>query len=71
MSAFLSTIWKNTDGWAEQYRCATVLYLLSILSHSYYIIIDCGVFIPGHVQDGAYGLNATDNNFVPILMGKV
>ena len=31
----LSTISENTDVCLEQYRCATVLYLLSILAYAY------------------------------------
>ena len=42
------TIWENNDGCAEQYRCATELYLLSMLAHAYNIIIDHGVGAPGH-----------------------
>ena len=28
----LSTIWENTDGFSEQYRCASALYLMSVIS---------------------------------------
>ena len=37
MSA-LGKIWENTDGCAEQYRCATALYLMTILSQRHSII---------------------------------
>ena len=30
-------IWENTDGCAEQYRCAYALYLLSVMSQCYSI----------------------------------
>ena len=30
----LSTIWENTDGCAEQYRCAPALYLMSVISQT-------------------------------------
>ena len=39
----LSNIWENTDGCAENYRCDTALYLLSILSQAFNITIDCGL----------------------------
>ena len=47
MSA-LSTIWENTDGCAEQYRCATTLYLMSVLSQRHSIIFDRGIGATGH-----------------------
>ena len=36
----LSTIWNNNGGCSEQYRFSTKLYLLSMLAHTYNIIID-------------------------------
>ena len=30
----LSIIWENTDGCAEQYRCASALYLMSVISQT-------------------------------------
>ena len=59
----ISNIWQNTDGFAEQYRCTTELYLLSMLSHTYNIIIDSGVVAPGYVRYVVDGLNATDKSF--------
>ena len=32
LTTSLSTIWENTDGCAEQYRCASALYLMSVIS---------------------------------------
>ena len=40
LTTSLSTIWKNTYGCAEQYRCASALYLMSVMSQFYSIIID-------------------------------
>ena len=34
LSTSLSTIWDNTDGCAEQYRCASALYLMSVISQT-------------------------------------
>ena len=59
-----STIWENTDGCAEQYKCTTALYLLSILSHAYNIVIDSGVGAPVHGKDVVDGLNAADKRFL-------
>ena len=59
-----STIWENTDGCSDQYRCATVLYLLSILSHVYKIVLASSVGAPGHDRGFVYGLNTTDKMFL-------
>ena len=56
----LSNIWENKDGCEVQYRCATALFLLSMLSHMYNIIIDCDVGAPGNIREVARCLNATD-----------
>ena len=48
MSNTLSTIWENTDGCAEQYRCATTLYLISMFSRAFSVIIYRGISTPGH-----------------------
>ena len=44
----LSTILENTDGCAEQYICASALYLMSVMSQTYSIIIDRGISEPGN-----------------------
>ena len=56
--ADMSTIWGNTDGCAEQYRCATALYLLSMLAHAYNTITDRGGGSPGHGIEPVDGFNA-------------
>ena len=48
LTTSLITIWENTDGCAEQYRCASALYLMSVMSQTYSIIIDQGISTPGH-----------------------
>ena len=48
LTTSLSTIWENTDRCAEQYRCASELYLMSVMSKTYSIIIDRGISAPGH-----------------------
>ena len=44
----LSTIWTNTGDCAEQYICASSLYLISVMSQCYSITIDRGISAPGH-----------------------
>ena len=46
--AKLGTLLENTDGCAGHYRCANVLYLVSMLSQSLSVIINCGISTPGH-----------------------
>ena len=58
----------NTDVCADQRRCATALYLLSMLAHAYNIIIDCAVVAPGHIREAFDGLNSTDKRFLLMLM---
>ena len=69
MSA-LSTIWENTDGCAEQYICATSLYLMSVLSQLRSIIFDWGISAPGYGKEVADGINALDNRFIYKLMSN-
>ena len=60
MTTSLSTIWENTDVCAEQYRCASALYLMSVMSQCYSIDIDRGISAPGHGKEVVDGLNAVD-----------
>ena len=53
------TIWEHTDGCVKQYRCATKLYLLSMLVNTYNIIIDCGVVAIVYGIEVVDGFNAT------------
>ena len=48
LSSELSTLWENTDGCAEHYRCDTAFYLMSILSQAFSVIIDRGISAPRH-----------------------
>ena len=53
-------IWDNTDGCTEQYMCTPALYVISMLSHAYTILIYHGVGSPGHVKYVVDVLNATN-----------
>ena len=48
LTSELSTIWENTDGCEDQYRCASALYLMLVMSQCYSVIIDLGINAPGH-----------------------
>ena len=67
----LSTIWENTDGCAEQYICASALYLMSVLSQRHSIIMDRGISAPVHVKEVVDGLNSIDKHFMYKLMSTV
>ena len=60
LTASLCTIWENTDDCAEQYRYASALYLMSVMSQCYSIIIDRGISAPRHGKEVVDGINAVD-----------
>ena len=67
----MSTIWGNNDGCAEQCRCAPALYLMSVMSRCYFIIIYRGISSPGHGKEVADGLNDVDKRYIYQLMSTV
>ena len=71
LTSTFSTIWENTDGCAEKYICASVLYLISVLSQSHSIIIDQGISAPGYGKEVVDGLNATYKWYIYKLMSNV
>ena len=70
MSA-LSKIWENTNGRAEQYRCATALYLMSVLSQRHSIIFDRGISAPRYVKEVFGGPYSIEKLFVYQLMSTI
>ena len=71
MTTLLGTIWENTDGYAEQYRCASAIYLMSVMSQCYSIIIDRGMSESGHGKYVVDGLNAVDKRYIYQFMSTV
>ena len=67
----LSTIWENTDGCDEQYICASSLYLISVMSQCYSIIIDRGISVPRHGEEVLDGINAVDKRYTYQFMSTV
>ena len=67
----MSTIWENNDVCDEQYRWASSLYLMSVMSQCYLIIIDQGISEPGHDKEVVHGLNAVDKRYIYQLMSTV
>ena len=62
--SILSTIWENTDGCADKYRCASALYLMSVLSQRHSIIFYWGISAPGHGKEVVDGLNYIYKRFM-------
>ena len=67
----LSKIWENTDGCAEKYRCASALYIMSVMFQFYSVIIDRGISAPVHVKELVSGLNATGKRYIYQLISNV
>ena len=64
----MSKICENTDGCAEQYKCDSALYLMSVIYECYSIIIDQCISAPGNFKEVVYGLNAVDKGYKYQLM---
>ena len=71
LTTSLGKIWGNSDGCAKQYRCASELYLMSVMSHCYSIIIYRGISAPGHGKEVVDGLNTVDKRHIYQLMSTV
>ena len=71
MTSALSKIWENNDGCAEQYRCASALYLMSVMSQCYSFVIDKGISAHGHGKEVVNGLNTIGNRYIYKLMSNV
>ena len=67
----MSNRWEITDGCADQYRCTTALCLLSMLAHSYNIIIDHHFGAPRHGREVFDGFNDTYKSFLSMSMTSV
>ena len=71
MTISLITRGENTDGCAEQYIFASELYLISVMSKCYSIIIDQDISAPGHGKEVVDGLNDFDKRYVYQLISTV
>ena len=67
----MSTICQNTDVCAKKYRFASALYLMSVLSQFYSIIMDRGISTTGHGKKVVYVLIAIDKRYMYQLMSTV
>ena len=60
----MSILWEDTDGCAKQYMCDLDIYLMSVLSYSFGIIMDCSVNAPGHGYNYVDVINAMDKRYL-------
>ena len=67
----MSKILENTDGCAKQYICDYALYLLSVMSQCYSIIIDWGISAPWHGKYVVEVINSVNNIYIYQLMSTV
>jgi hypothetical protein len=65
------TVFDHTDGCAKQYRCATAIYLLSMLATKYHVTINRAIGAPGHGKDVVDALNAVDKEFLKKMMCRI
>ena len=56
-----STVWEYTDDCENQYMCALSIYLMTVLSSSYGVIMDRAINAPVHGKNVVDGLNTTYN----------
>ena len=60
----MSTVWWYIGGCAKQYRCALAIYLMTVLSYSYTIIMDRSINAPGHGKNVFGEINATGKRYL-------
>ena len=71
MKTYLSAIWENTEGCAEQYICASAVYLVSVMLQCYSVITDWGISAPVHGKDVVDGINVVDKSNIYQLISNV
>ena len=60
----MSTVWEDTDGCAKKYRCDLDIYLMTMVSASYGILMYHAINVPGNGNNFVDGLNATDKRYL-------
>ena len=71
LTSALSKILENADGCVEQYRCASSLYLMSVLYQFYSIIMYWGISSPGHGKEVVDVLNNIYKRYIYQLISNV
>ena len=60
----MSTVWEETDGCTDQYMCDFAVYLMTVLSSSYGIIMDRTINVPVHGNNVVDGINTMDKRYL-------
>ena len=60
----VSKVWKDTYGCPNKYKCALDMYLMTVFSYLYGIIIYHAINAPGHINNAVYGINTTDKRYL-------
>ena len=63
----MSIVWEDTGGWFKKYRFDLAIYLITVLSYSYGIIMNFSINAPGHGKNDVDGLSPTERKY---LKGK-
>ena len=71
MTSALRTIWENSDGCAEQYRCSFALHLMSVMLQCYSFIIYRGISEVVHIKEVVDGISAIDKHYIYQIMSYV
>ena len=66
LTTSLSTIRESTDGCSEQYICASEIYLMTVMSQCYSVIIYRGISAYGNGKEVVDGINAVDKCYIYI-----
>ena len=61
----------NTDGCADQYRCASAIYLMSVMSQCDSVIVDHCISAPGHGKILVDGHNDIEKRYIYQVMSDV
>ena len=70
----MSTVWEDTDGCSNKYRCALAIYIMAVLSSLYGVIMDRVINADVHVKNVVDGINTTDKLYLKggmELLGKL
>ena len=70
ISTFLTIMWDHTDDCANQYCCASAIYLLSCLTLEFSIIIYKAARAPTNGKYVVYGLNARFKRMLKLEMSN-
>ena len=60
----LSIVWKDTCGYTKQYKCDLTIYLMTLFSYLYGIIMNHEINAPVNVKNVVGGINATNKRYL-------